>query len=137
MVQEVHDVFSFDYIHEEILMHFEKQHKLCPVLQTWKYHVGIRPARDDGKTLLKWLKWRSAKRKKLKKKLKPVDLYHHWLETEVTDVNLYIPDPEVDAYNDAQCGFQTEAQNEHRSMSDPSARNIGFLRVFKENSSCH
>jgi hypothetical protein len=51
MVQEVHDAFSFDYIHEEILMHFEKR-----------------------------------KRKKLKKKLKPVDLYHHWLETEVADV---------------------------------------------------
>ncbi len=81
MVQEVHDVFSFDYIHEEILMHFEKHRKLWPVFQTWKYHAGIRPARDDGKSLLKWLKWRSRKRKKLKKKLKPVDLYHHWLET--------------------------------------------------------
>jgi hypothetical protein len=56
MVQEVHDVFSFDCIHEEILMHFEKQRKLWPVFQTWKYHAGIRPARDDGKSLLKWLK---------------------------------------------------------------------------------
>jgi hypothetical protein len=28
MVQEVHDVFSFDYIHEEILMHCAKQRKL-------------------------------------------------------------------------------------------------------------
>jgi hypothetical protein len=133
MVQKVHDVFSFDHIHEEILRHFEKQRKLWPVFQTWKYHAGIRPARDDGKNLLKWLKWRSRKRKKLKKKLKPVDLYHHWLETEVADVNLNMPDPEVDAYNDAQYGLQTEAQNEHRSMSDPYAPTIsGFLGRSKK-----
>jgi hypothetical protein len=110
MVQEVHDVFSFDYIHEEILMHFEKQRKLWPVFQTWKYHAGIRPTRDDGKSLLKWLKWRSRKRKKFKKKLKLDDLYHHWFQTEVQDVNLYMSDSEVDAYNDAQYGLQTEDQ---------------------------
>ncbi len=133
MVQEVHDVFSFDYIHEEILLHFEKQHKLCPVFQTWKYHAGIHPARDDGKNLIKWLKWRSRKRKKLKKKLNPVDLYHHWRKTEVTDVNLNMTDPEVDTYNDAQYGLQTEAQNEHRSMSDPYAPAIsGFLGCSKK-----
>ena len=133
MVQEVHDVFSFDYLHKEILMHFEKQRKLWPVFQTWKYHAGIRPARDDGKSLLKWLKWRSRKRKKLKKELKPVDLYHHWLETEVEDVNLYMPDSEVDAYNDAQYGLQTEAQEKHLSMRDPYAPAIsGFLGRSKK-----
>jgi hypothetical protein len=104
-------------MYSEILMHFEKQRKLWPVFQTWKYHAG---------------------RKKLKKKLKPVDLYHLWLETEVEDVNLYMSDPEVDVYNDAQYGLQTEAQNENRYMFDPYAPAMfGFLGAFKENRSCH
>ncbi len=48
-------------------------------------------------------------------------------------MNLYMPDPEVDAYNDAQYGLQTEAQNEHRSMSDPYAPAIsGFLGRSKK-----
>ncbi len=34
MVQEVHDVFSFDYIHEEILMHFQKKRKTQEEAQT-------------------------------------------------------------------------------------------------------
>jgi hypothetical protein len=87
-------------------MHSERQHKLLSVFQSWKYHDGIRPARDDGKSLLNRLKWRSRKRKKFKKKLKLDDLYHHWLQTEVQDVNLYMPDSEVDAYNDVQYGLQ-------------------------------
>ena len=124
MVQEVYAAYLYDFPHGEIPMHSERQHKLLSVFQSWKYHAGIRPARDDGKSLLKWLKWRSRKRKKFKKKLKLNDLYHHRLQTEVQDVNLYIPDSEVDAYNDAQYGLQTEAQDGHRYMSDPDAPGI-------------
>jgi hypothetical protein len=81
-VQEVHGAYFSDYLHEEIPTHSEKQHKLWPVFQSWKYHAGIRPARDDGKNLLKWLRWRSRKRKKFKKKHLMDDLYHHWRQTE-------------------------------------------------------
>jgi hypothetical protein len=37
------------------------------------------------------------------------DPYHHWLQTEVQDVNM--PDSEVDVYNDTHYGLQTEAQD--------------------------
>jgi hypothetical protein len=33
MVQEVHDLYSFYYLHEVIPMHFEKQQSLLPVFQ--------------------------------------------------------------------------------------------------------
>ena len=130
-VQKVHDACFSDYLHEEIPTHSEKQHKLWPVFQSWKYHAGIRPARDDGKSLLKWLRWRSRKRKKFKKKYLLDDLYHHWLQTEVQDVNLYMPDSEVDAYNDAQYGLQPEAQDGHLYMSDPDAPGIKCRRAKK------
>jgi hypothetical protein len=52
----VHGAYFSDYLHEEIPTHSEKQYKLWPVFQSWKYHDGIRPARDDGKSLLKWLR---------------------------------------------------------------------------------
>jgi hypothetical protein len=131
MVQEVYAAYLYDFPHGEIPMHSERQHKLLSVFQSWKYHDGIRPARDDGKSLLKWLKWRSRKRKKFKKKIKLDDLYHHWLQTEVQDVNLYMPDSEVDAYNDTQYGFQTEAQDRHLYMSDPDATGIQGRRAKK------
>jgi hypothetical protein len=101
--QEMHDACFSDYVHEEIPKHSEKQHKLWPVFQSWKYHAGIRPARDDGKSLLKWLKWRSRKRKKFKKKLKL----------------------------DAQYGLETEAQDGHLYMSDPDAPGINCRRAKK------
>jgi hypothetical protein len=92
-VQEVHDACLFDYPHGEIPMNSESQYKLWPVFHSWNlYHADIRPARDDGKSLLMCLEWRSRKRKKYKKKLKqqhlPDDLYHHWIQTEVQDVHL-------------------------------------------------
>ncbi len=124
VVQEVYDACLFDYPDGEIPMHSERQDKLWPVLHSWKYHAGIRPARDDGKSLFKWLKWRSRKRKKFKKKLKVDDLYHHWLQTEVQDVILYMPNSEIDAYNDSQYGLETEAQDGHLYMSDPDAPGI-------------
>jgi hypothetical protein len=52
-VQEMHDACFPDYLHEEIPTHSEKQHKFWPVFQSWKYHSGIRPAQDDGKSLLR------------------------------------------------------------------------------------
>jgi hypothetical protein len=100
MVQEVHDRYLFDSPNGEIPIHSQKKHKhkLWPVFQSWKWHAGIRPARDDGKSLLKCFKWRSRK----KKKLKTADLvaapYRNWLQTEVHDVNSYIPDSQVNWY---------------------------------------
>jgi hypothetical protein len=83
---------------------------------------GIRPARDDGKSLLKWIKWRSRKRQKYKKKLKKQHfldaLYHHWLQTEVQDVHLYMSDSQVGVSNGAQYGLQTEDENRHLYTSD-------------------
>jgi hypothetical protein len=129
--QEMHDACFSDYLHEEIRTHSEKQHKLWPVFQSWKYHADIRPARDDGKSLFKWLRWRSRKRKKFKKKHFLDDLYHHWIQTEVQDVILYMPDSEIDAYYDAQYGLETEAQDGHLYMSDPDAPGIKCRRAKK------
>ena len=82
----------FDYDHE-ILRHPAKQqkHKLWPVFRSWKYLAGVRPARDDGKNLFKWLKWRSRKKKKLKKADSLAALYRNWLQTEIHDVNVVHP----------------------------------------------
>ncbi len=46
-------------------------------------------------------------------------------------MNLYMPDSEVDAYNDAQYGLQTEAQDGHLYMSDPYAPGIKCRRAKK------
>jgi hypothetical protein len=46
-------------------------------------------------------------------------------------VNLYMTDSEVDAYNDSQCGLQTEDQDRHLYMSDPDASGIKCRRAKK------
>jgi hypothetical protein len=63
------------------------------------------------------------KRKKYRKKLKKHhlldNLYHHWLQTEVQDVHLYMSDyHQVNTSNDTQYGLQTEVQDSHLYTSD-------------------
>ena len=58
----------------------------------------MRPARDDGKSLIKLLKWRSRKKKKFKKTDLFTVPYRDWIQTEVHDVNSYMTDSEVNWY---------------------------------------
>ena len=46
-------------------------------------------------------------------------------------MTLYMTDSEVDAYNDAQCGLETEAQDGYLHRSDPDAPGIGCRRAKK------
>ena len=44
---------------------------------------------------------------------------------------LYMPDSEIDVYNDTQYGLETEAQDGHLYMSDPDAPGIQGRRAKK------
>jgi hypothetical protein len=46
-------------------------------------------------------------------------------------VILYMPDSEIDVYNDTQYGLETEAQDGHLYMSDPDVSGIKCRRAKK------